>query len=130
MATTPDLTEAQIFAQLRANVRQNSMVYGAAMAFEPGTFKPDDSLYSPYVYRGRDDLVLRGPAQAVYLVPAHSGDELLDLGRNAARLLLEHRLQKARQHRRHRCRRHRCRRPRRDREDGGEDHAPAPESPR
>jgi len=53
----PDLSEQQIFAQLRANVLQSPDVYGAAMAFEPGTFKEGDVLFCPYVYRGADGLV-------------------------------------------------------------------------
>jgi sigma-B regulation protein RsbU (phosphoserine phosphatase) len=57
METAPQLVEAQIFAQLSANTLQNPVVYGAAMAFEPGTFRPDDSLFCPYVYRGPDGLV-------------------------------------------------------------------------
>jgi sigma-B regulation protein RsbU (phosphoserine phosphatase) len=57
METRPDLTEAEIFAQLTANTLQNPVIYGAAMAFEPGTFRPDDSLVCPYVYRGPDGLV-------------------------------------------------------------------------
>ena len=52
--TEPDLKEPQLFAQLRANVNQNPDVYGAAMAFEPGLYKTDDSLFCPYVYRGAD----------------------------------------------------------------------------
>jgi sigma-B regulation protein RsbU (phosphoserine phosphatase) len=57
METRPDLTEAEIFAQLTANTLQNPVIYGAAMAFEPGTFRSDDSLFCPYVYRGPDKLV-------------------------------------------------------------------------
>jgi HD-GYP domain-containing protein (c-di-GMP phosphodiesterase class II) len=56
LETEPDLTEPQIFAQLSANVTQNPVVYGAAMAFEPGTYEKDDSLFCPYVYRGADGL--------------------------------------------------------------------------
>ncbi len=55
--TAPDLTEEQLFAQLRANTELNPLVYGAAIAFEPGTFKSGDTLFCPYVYRGPDGLV-------------------------------------------------------------------------
>ena len=55
--TDPDLTEEQLFAQLRANTELNPLVYGAAIAFEPGTFKAGDTLFCPYVYRGPDGLV-------------------------------------------------------------------------
>ena len=54
MEAAPDLNEAQIFELLRDNVLQNEVVYGAAMAFEPGTFRSDDSLFCPYVYRRGD----------------------------------------------------------------------------
>jgi sigma-B regulation protein RsbU (phosphoserine phosphatase) len=57
METRPDLSEAEIFAQLSANTLQNPVIYGAAMAFEPGTFPSDHSLFCPYVYRGPDGLV-------------------------------------------------------------------------
>ncbi len=50
--TAPQLTEAQIYAQLRANVLQNPLVFGAAAAFEPGALRADDSLVCPYAYRG------------------------------------------------------------------------------
>ena len=50
--TVPDLSERQLYEQLRANVRQNPVVYGAAVAFEPGTFKTGLALVCPYVYRG------------------------------------------------------------------------------
>ena len=56
METEPDLSEAKIFAQLSANTLQNPVVYGAAMAFEPGAFKTGDTLFCPYVYRGADGL--------------------------------------------------------------------------
>ena len=49
--TDPELSEAQIYAQLQANVLQNPLIYGAAMAFEPGTFKTGDTLFCPYVFR-------------------------------------------------------------------------------
>ena len=50
----PDLDEQQIFKQLQAMIGLDPVVYGAAMAFEPGTFKSDGSLFCPYVYRDRD----------------------------------------------------------------------------
>ncbi len=56
METNPDLTEAQIYALLRANTLQNPAAYGAAMAFVPGTVRGDDELYCPYVYRTPDGL--------------------------------------------------------------------------
>ena len=53
--TCPQLTEEQTYAQLRANVAQRELIYGAAMAFEPGTFGGRD-LFSPYAYRKGDGL--------------------------------------------------------------------------
>jgi signal transduction histidine kinase/DNA-binding response OmpR family regulator len=53
--TSPELTEGQLYAQLRANVAQRDLIYGAAMAFEPETFE-GRRLFSPYVYRAGDGL--------------------------------------------------------------------------
>src|SRR5262249_15039905 len=47
----PRPTEEQIYALLESNVKNNPVVYGSACAFEPGSYKADDSLYSPYVFR-------------------------------------------------------------------------------
>lgn len=64
--TEPDLTGEQIFALLRDNVQVDPDVYGAAAAFEPGTFRNDDALYCPYVYRGKDGLVQMDITRDVY----------------------------------------------------------------
>ncbi|NQT37701.1 MAG: hypothetical protein HQ581_09445, partial [Planctomycetes bacterium] len=53
--THPGISEAQIYAQLRANVGRNELVYGAALAFEPNTYG-QRKLFSPYVFRGEDGL--------------------------------------------------------------------------
>ena len=50
LETEPDLSEAQLYAQLHRNVTSNPLVYGAAIAFEPGRYQ-DRKLFSPYVYR-------------------------------------------------------------------------------
>jgi sigma-B regulation protein RsbU (phosphoserine phosphatase) len=47
----PQPSEDQIFALLETNVVNHRFVFGSACAFEPGTFKTDDTLYSPYVCR-------------------------------------------------------------------------------
>ncbi len=52
--TYPGIQTEQIYDQLMANVRLNSLVYGAAMAFAPFEYKSDQSLFSPYVYRGAE----------------------------------------------------------------------------
>jgi response regulator RpfG family c-di-GMP phosphodiesterase len=54
--TAPDLSPEQLFKQLRANTELNPLVYGSAIAFEPGAFKDGDTLFCPYVYRGPDGL--------------------------------------------------------------------------
>ncbi len=66
MEVRPDASEEQIYAQLRANVLQNPAVYGAAMAFEPGTYRTGDELYSPYVYRGADGTKQMNITREVY----------------------------------------------------------------
>ena len=52
----PDLTEAQIISLLRSNVLQDEAIYGAALAFEPGTYRPGDELVCPYIHRKGDAL--------------------------------------------------------------------------
>ncbi len=54
METIGELSDDKIYEQLERNVLQSSSVYGAAMAFEPGTIKPVDVLFSPYVHRSGD----------------------------------------------------------------------------
>ncbi len=66
MERAPDLPEPEIFALLRSNLLQNPAVYGAAMAFEPGSYRPGDELFSPYVYRGPDGLVEMNISREVY----------------------------------------------------------------
>ncbi|MHC4420908.1 MAG: HD domain-containing phosphohydrolase [Planctomycetota bacterium] len=66
METAPDLDQAQIFAQLSANTFQNRAVYGAAMAFEPGSDTGDEALVCPYVHRGPDGLVQMNIGRDVY----------------------------------------------------------------
>ena len=62
----PNLDEQQIFSQLEAIIGLDPVVYGAAMAFEPGMFKPDDSLFCPYVYRDQDGLRRMNISRDVY----------------------------------------------------------------
>lgn len=66
METDPELSESQIFAQLRSNVLQDSAVYGAAMAFEPGGFKAGDELFCPYVFRNGETLESMNITREVY----------------------------------------------------------------
>ena len=66
LETAPDLTEAQIFDQLEANVRQHPAVYGAAMAFEPGMIETDMPRFCPYVYRDGDQIARMHITQEQY----------------------------------------------------------------
>ena len=53
--THPDITESQLFTQLRQNLANFESIYGGVIAFEPGTFRSGDELFAPYVYRGGSD---------------------------------------------------------------------------
>jgi sigma-B regulation protein RsbU (phosphoserine phosphatase) len=50
------LGEEEIYRQLERDVVQLPLVYGACMAFEPGTIKPPDELFAPYVCRDGEGL--------------------------------------------------------------------------
>jgi sigma-B regulation protein RsbU (phosphoserine phosphatase) len=54
MGTVQSLSDEKIYQQLQRGVARSPMVYGAAMAFEPGTIKPGDELFAPYVCRDGD----------------------------------------------------------------------------
>ena len=58
-------TEDRIYEQLRSNVGDNPLIYGAATAFEPGAFAGRE-LFAPYVYRGRDGLAAIDIASEAY----------------------------------------------------------------
>lgn len=62
----PAITEEQIFAVLEANTLQNDAIYGAAMAFEPGSHPNAADLYSPYVHRAGGALNRMNIDRAVY----------------------------------------------------------------
>ena len=53
---SPNLSEADQYGLLRANVSQSEVVYGAALAFEPGEFGPARQLFCPYVHKSPDGL--------------------------------------------------------------------------
>ena len=61
----PDISSDQVYAQLRANIAQNHLIYGAAMGFAAHQFTADQRLFCPYVYR------------------ATGGLEQIDIGRDA-----------------------------------------------
>ncbi len=50
-----DIDEAAAFDILRSNVASSPLVFGAALAFEPGAF-PGRRLFGPYVYRQGKDM--------------------------------------------------------------------------
>jgi sigma-B regulation protein RsbU (phosphoserine phosphatase) len=62
----PDLSEEQLYQQLEKNVRQIPYIYGAALAFKPGTYLKTDALYSPYVHRAGDALARINIDDSVY----------------------------------------------------------------
>jgi sigma-B regulation protein RsbU (phosphoserine phosphatase) len=43
--------EQTLYSLLRSNVARNPLIYGSAIAFAPHQYNPDQSLFSPYVYR-------------------------------------------------------------------------------
>lgn len=51
MTSVPGMTDEEIYGLLAGNVEQSALVYGTCMAFEPGTRRPADELFAPYVYR-------------------------------------------------------------------------------
>lgn len=58
-------SDDEIYQLLESNVRQMELVYGSCLAFEPGTRRPAEELFAPYVFRGpaEENLALaqRGP---------------------------------------------------------------------
>ena len=52
METAGPLPDEKVYQLLGRGVARSPMVYGACMAFEPGTVKPANVLFAPYVYRG------------------------------------------------------------------------------
>lgn len=50
LAVDTHMNEAELYGLLERNVGDNPLVYGAAIAFEPGVF-PKRKLFAPYVYR-------------------------------------------------------------------------------
>lgn len=49
----PEIEDEMIYTVLEGTVQLNERIYGAAMAFEPGVYKSEDVLYSPYVFDDR-----------------------------------------------------------------------------
>ncbi len=51
LSSTDKLKEKELYTILEGNVLRINNVYGAAIAFEPGTYYSDDRLFAPYVYK-------------------------------------------------------------------------------
>jgi sigma-B regulation protein RsbU (phosphoserine phosphatase) len=66
MEAAPEVSDEQVFEMLSANVMQTGLVYGACMAFEPGTRRPADTLFAPYVCREGDGLRRMNIDETVY----------------------------------------------------------------
>jgi sigma-B regulation protein RsbU (phosphoserine phosphatase) len=62
----PTVSDDAIYAQLSANVLQTPLVFGSAMAFEPGVRRPPDELFAPYVFRDGDVLQSMNIGRDVY----------------------------------------------------------------
>lgn len=60
------ITDDTVYSLLEDNVQQSPLVYGSALAFEPGTRRPADELFSPYVCRDGDGLRRMNIDQSVY----------------------------------------------------------------
>jgi sigma-B regulation protein RsbU (phosphoserine phosphatase) len=50
------LPDEAVYSLLEENVRQSPLVYGSCLAFEPGTRRPAEELFAPYVCRDGDSL--------------------------------------------------------------------------
>lgn len=46
----PQFNDAELYALLHANAGSHSLIYGAAIAFEPYAYKSDRRLFAPYVF--------------------------------------------------------------------------------
>ena len=66
MTARPDASEGELFAILEGNVVRSPIVYGAAMAFEPGTIESDTELFCPYVWRDGGGLSRMNIDESVY----------------------------------------------------------------
>jgi signal transduction histidine kinase/CheY-like chemotaxis protein len=63
--TVPDISEPQLYQILRSNVINNAAIYGSAIAFEPGSYRPGNELFAPYVYNNNGNIVAMNISQDV-----------------------------------------------------------------
>jgi sigma-B regulation protein RsbU (phosphoserine phosphatase) len=66
LASSAEFSDDTVYEMLADNVRQSPLVYGACLAFEPGTRRPADELFAPYVCRSGDGLRRMNIDQSVY----------------------------------------------------------------
>jgi sigma-B regulation protein RsbU (phosphoserine phosphatase) len=66
LASGAEFTDDTVYDMLAENVAQSPIVYGACLAFEPGTRRPGDELFAPYVCRDGDGLRRMNIDQNVY----------------------------------------------------------------
>jgi sigma-B regulation protein RsbU (phosphoserine phosphatase) len=66
MEAVHTVTDNEIYDLLERNVEQTELVYGAAMAFEPGKRRPVGELFAPYVWRGESGLQRLNIDRSVY----------------------------------------------------------------
>lgn len=52
----PKLTKDELYTILKDNVLQSELVYGGVISFEPFSYDSKQSLFSPYVYKAKDEL--------------------------------------------------------------------------
>ncbi len=66
ISRVPDLSDDQAFGIVSDLVEENQRIYGAALAFEPGTLKPENELFCPYAYRANGKVVSKNINRDVY----------------------------------------------------------------
>lgn len=62
----PFMPEDRIDGLLRSTVAEVPGIYGMAMAFEPGTYRPGSELFAPYAYRVGDRIETMNIDESVY----------------------------------------------------------------
>jgi sigma-B regulation protein RsbU (phosphoserine phosphatase) len=66
MRVADRLTDEELYQQLEQEVGQMPLIYGACLAFEPGTRKAEGVLFAPYVCRAPDGLRRMDIDRSVY----------------------------------------------------------------
>jgi sigma-B regulation protein RsbU (phosphoserine phosphatase) len=66
MEAVHSVSDDEIYELLSRNVMQTDLVYGACLAFEPGTRRPAGTLFAPYVCRAPDGLRRMNIDSSVY----------------------------------------------------------------